>query len=91
MRSTDVRYIFGAIMVERAFNVAEIDTTNIPCGWRFNNLKYQDWVMEFKTEGRRSIGRPRLRWLDGVVQNTRRTGVEQWWMVAVYRESWRRK
>jgi len=47
-------------------------------------------IMESKPEGRRSVGRPKLRWMDGVLEDLRKLGVKSWWMVAKDRESWRK-
>jgi hypothetical protein len=47
-------------------------------------------IMESKPEGRRSVGRPKLRRLDGVLEDLRKLGVKSWWLVARDRESWRK-
>jgi hypothetical protein len=41
-----------------------------------------------KPKGTRSVGRPKLRWEDGVVQNTRVLGVNSWKKAALDREEW---
>jgi hypothetical protein len=46
--------------------------------------------MECKQEGRRSVGRPRLRWKDGVEDDLRKLNVKNWWTVAKDRESWKK-
>jgi hypothetical protein len=43
-------------------------------------------TMECKPEGRRSVGRPRLRWKDGVEDDPRKPNVKNWWTVAKDRE-----
>jgi hypothetical protein len=46
--------------------------------------------MESKPEGRRSDGRSKLRWMDGVLEDLRKLGVKTWWVVAKDRKSWRK-
>jgi hypothetical protein len=46
-------------------------------------------LTEWKPEGR-SVGRPRLRWMDGVEQDLRKTKIKKWWSAARNRESWRK-
>jgi hypothetical protein len=46
--------------------------------------------MECKLEGRRSVGRPRLRWKDGVEDHLRKLNVKNWWTVAKDRELWKK-
>jgi hypothetical protein len=45
--------------------------------------------MEFnaKPEGRRGVGRPRLRWLDDVEADIKALGVKRWIIKAILRES----
>jgi hypothetical protein len=44
-------------------------------------------IMESKPEGRRSVGWPKFRWIDGVLEDMRKLGVKSCWMVAKDRES----
>jgi hypothetical protein len=44
-------------------------------------------IMECKPEGRRSVGRPRLRWKAGVEDDLRKLEVKNWWTVVKDRES----
>jgi hypothetical protein len=46
--------------------------------------------MQSNPEGRRSIGRPKHRWIDGMLEDLRKLGVKSWWMVAKDRGSWRK-
>jgi hypothetical protein len=39
-------------------------------------------ITESKPEGRRSVGRPKLRWMDEVLEDLRNFDVESLWMVA---------
>jgi hypothetical protein len=43
-----------------------------------------------KPEGRRRVGRPNLRWLDGVTKDAERLGVRNWRIKARDRDVWRR-
>lgn len=47
-------------------------------------------IMESKPEGRRKMGRPNLRWMDGILQDVKSLKLQNWWMVARDREAWRR-
>lgn len=40
-------------------------------------------------EGSRSVGRPRLRWMDDVRENLRRMGVTNWRICAHRRDDWK--
>ena len=42
-----------------------------------------------KPEGRRRVGRPNLRWMDGVVKDAERLEVKNWWIKAKDRDGWR--
>jgi hypothetical protein len=42
-----------------------------------------------KLEGRRRMGRPNLRWLDGVMRDAERLGVRNWKSKAKDRYGWR--
>jgi len=43
-----------------------------------------------KPEGRRRVGRPNLRWMDGVMRDEERLGVRNWKSKAKDRDGWRR-
>jgi len=43
-----------------------------------------------KPEGRRRVGRPNLRWMDGVTRDAERLGVRNWRNKAKDRDGWRR-
>ena len=44
-------------------------------------------IMGNKFEGKRSVGRPRLRWMDGVLEDLRKLRIKGWWLVAWDREA----
>jgi hypothetical protein len=43
-----------------------------------------------KTEGRRRVGRPNLRWMDGMMRDAERLGVRNWRSKAKDRVGWKR-
>ena len=43
-----------------------------------------------KPEGRRQVGRPNLRWMDGVMMDAEKLGVRNWKSKAKDRDGWRR-
>jgi hypothetical protein len=43
-----------------------------------------------KPEGRRRVGRPNLRWMDGVTSDAGRLGITNWRIKARNRDDWRR-
>jgi hypothetical protein len=45
-------------------------------------------IFNTKPDGARSVGRPKLRWEDGVVQDVRILGVKNWGKVALNRDEW---
>ena len=47
-------------------------------------------IMGNKFQGKRSIGRLRLRWMDGVLEDLRTLRIKRWWLVARDREAWQR-
>jgi hypothetical protein len=44
-------------------------------------------IMGCKPERRRSVGQPKLLWMDGVVENLRKLEIKSWGRVARDRES----
>jgi len=47
-------------------------------------------IIESKLDGNRRIRRPKLRWLDVVVEDLRKSGIRGEWMVARVIQSWKR-
>jgi hypothetical protein len=45
-------------------------------------------IFNTKPEGTRNVGRPKLRWEDSVVQDTRTLGVNSWKKTALDRDEW---
>ena len=45
-------------------------------------------IFNTKPDGTRSVGRPKLRWEDGVVQDARILGVKSWKKAALNRDEW---
>ena len=45
-------------------------------------------ILNTKPDGARSVGRPKLRWEDGVDQDMRILGVKNWKKVALNRDEW---
>ena len=54
-----------------------------------DNLPYKKITLD-KPEGRRRVGRPNLRWMDGVRRDAERLGVRNWRIKAKDRDGWRR-
>jgi hypothetical protein len=50
---------------------------------RMSNERTLKNIFNTKPEGTRSVGRPKLRWEDGVVQDTRILGVSSWKKLAL--------
>jgi len=47
------------------------------------------WLHQNTPEGSRSVGRPRLRWMDDVREDLRRMGVTNWRIRAHRRDEWK--
>jgi hypothetical protein len=56
---------------------------------RMKSTEIPGKLMEWKPEGIRSVGRPRLRWMDSVEGDLRKMKVKKWWLAARSRGSWR--
>jgi hypothetical protein len=54
-----------------------------------NHLPYKKITLD-KPEGRRRVGRPNLRWMDGVMSDAERLGVRNWKSKAKDKDDWRR-
>ena len=46
--------------------------------------------MDCKSERRRKIGRPKLRWFDILLEDIMKLEVNNWWTVSRAREAWER-
>mgnify|MGYP007063910716 CR=1 FL=1 len=57
---------------------------------RMNEYEISKRILEFKVEGKRRVGRPRLRWEDCVTNDIRKLGIKNWWIAAKDRDLWRR-
>jgi hypothetical protein len=53
-----------------------------------DNLQCKKITLD-KPEGRRRVGRPNLRWLDGVMRDAERLGIRNWRIKARDRDGWR--
>jgi hypothetical protein len=54
-----------------------------------DNLPCKKITMD-KPEGRRRVGRPNLRWMDGVMKDAERLGIRNWRIKARDRDVWMR-
>ena len=54
-----------------------------------DNLPYKKIILD-KPESRRRVGRPNLRWMDGVMRAAEWLGVRNWRIKAKDRDRWRR-
>jgi len=57
--------------------------------WMQDNLPCKKITLD-KPEGRRRVGRPNLRWMDGVMRDAERLGIRNWRIKAKERDGWRR-
>jgi hypothetical protein len=55
---------------------------------RMNSDRTIKKIFDTKPDGVRSVGRPKLRWEDGVDQDIRMLGVKNWEKVALDRDEW---
>jgi hypothetical protein len=53
-----------------------------------NNDRILKKIFNTKPDGVRSVGRPKLRWEDGVDQDIRILGVKNWKKVSLDRDEW---
>jgi hypothetical protein len=52
------------------------------------DTRLPEMVFNAKPEGRRRVGRPRLRWLDDVEADIKAVGVKRWRIKAQDRKEW---
>jgi len=73
--------------------VTTIRITRLRCAGHIvrmqDNLPCKQITLD-KPEGRRRVGRPNLRWTDGVMRDVERLGVRNWRIKAKDRDGWRR-
>jgi hypothetical protein len=55
---------------------------------RMSNERTLKKIFNTKLDTARSVGRPKLRWEDGVVKDTRIIGVKNWKKAALNRDEW---
>ena len=55
---------------------------------RMNDTRLPRMILNAKLDGRRKVGRPRLRWIDDVQADLRKIGITNWWKKAVDRGEW---
>ena len=55
---------------------------------RMNSDRTLKKIFNTKPDGARSVGRPKLRWEDGIDQDMRILGVKNWKKVALNRDEW---
>jgi hypothetical protein len=55
---------------------------------RMGSSRVRQKILDGRPEGKRSIGRPRLRWLDDVMNALRNMGIKQWRKKAESRREW---
>ena len=55
---------------------------------RMNNDRTLKKIFNTKSDGARSVGRPKLPWEDGVDQDMRILGVKNWEKVTLNRDEW---
>jgi len=77
------------------------DETGLVTTIRITRLRWAGYIVRMKDnlpckkitldklEGRRQVGRPNLRWMDGVMRDAERLGVRNWWIKAKDRDGWR--
>jgi len=44
-------------------------------------------VTDLRLDGRRTMRRPKCRWMESAVENLRQLGISRWWVVATATES----
>jgi len=78
------------------------DETDLVTTVRINSLRWAGHIVRMqdnlpckkitldKPEGRRRVGKPNLRWMDGVMRDAERLGVRNWRIKAKDRDGWRR-
>ena len=57
---------------------------------RMNDSEMVKRISEYKPDGRRRVGRPKFRWMDGIIEDVKRLKITNWWMAARNREAWRK-
>ena len=58
---------------------------------RMGNIRVQKNVLNMKPDGSRSVGRPRLRWLDNVEDDLCRLGIRNWRWLTASRDEWQKQ
>jgi len=78
------------------------DDTDLVATIRITRLRWAGYIVRMqdnltckkitldKSEGRRRVGRPNLRWTDGAMRDAERLGVRNRWIKAKDRDGWRR-
>jgi hypothetical protein len=78
------------------------DETDLVTSFRITRLRWAGHIVRMQDnlpckkitldepEGRRKVGRPNLRWMDGVTKDSESLGVRDWRIKARDRDGWRR-